>query len=102
MEKILHYKFFSDSYSYYLLPVVLYHRILYLYVHTMYVANHIDTYITYVCTTYEQVCAQSTYQENDLHRDHMDRKIPVGPGRSVQGQEPYLFIEDIGKVIAPK
>ena len=79
MEKILHYKFFSDSYSYYLLPVVLYHRIQYLYVYKVYVANNIDIYVAYVCTTYMQVRGQSTNQENDWHRDHMDQKILVGP-----------------------
>jgi hypothetical protein len=68
------------------IPVTLYYRIQYLYVHTMYVANHIDTYVTYVCTTYIQVRAQSTNQENDWHRDHMDRKILVGPdGYRVRG-----------------
>jgi len=56
------------------IPVVLYHRILYLYVHTMYVANHMNRYVTYVCTTYIQVRAQSTNQENDWHRDHIDGK----------------------------
>jgi hypothetical protein len=61
------------------IPVVLYHRIQYLYVHKVYVANNIDIYVAYVCTTYMQVRGQSTNQENDWHRDHIDQKILVGP-----------------------